>query len=274
MARVHLDPHLDHQVEFEAVSLTVLRAQRRKGSGRGDRLRRMASETRRVAHPVIQDVSVVIEPGECVGLVGRGRDAGLIEVLRLSAGTLIPDEGVVRRREAVIPILRRVGLVNGGLTVRQNIYVIGILLGMSPDQITAELDWIVESAGLAKFLDTYARTCPPPLRRRIAWTVAMATRSRTFAIHGALIMGDEQYREFCWSHVESLKADGVTFLIADQAPDELERFCERGLVFENGRLIADTSMTEALAMTGRRTRDNEDDNTPDEPDVREDIDDW
>jgi ABC-type polysaccharide/polyol phosphate transport system ATPase subunit len=274
VARVQLDPTLENALEFESVSLTVKRTQRRTGGGRRDRLRRMASETVRVPHPVILDISLDIAPGECVGVLGEGRDAGVIELLRLSAGTLIPDHGQVRRRDVVVPILRRVGLVNANMTVRQNIYVIGILLGMSPEQITAELPWIVDVAALGKVLDTYARTCPNPLRRRIAWTVAMATRARTFAIHGALIMGDEQYRDFCWSHVEALKADGVTFLVADQEDETMLRFCERGLVLENGRVIADTTMAEALSMNRRRAGDEDTDSGADENDLREDIEDW
>lgn len=264
MARIHIDPSLAAAVEFVDVSLRMPRTQRRKGGGRSARLRRLAQETSRVNESVFDAISVAIQPGDCVAVIDRDRRAHTAEFLRLAAGTLIPDHGHVHRQGEVIPILRRAGLINAKITVRQNIFVVGILLGMSPDEITERLDWIVSTAGLSKVLDTYARACPPELRRRIVWTVSMATRARIFATQGSLVVGDDQYREVGWAHVESLKAEGVTFLVAGQNARVMERFCTRAIVLGEGRVLLDGSVAEALALVGRGAVVEEDDDPVDD----------
>lgn len=276
MARIHLSPHLAHAVEFEDVRLQMPRTRRRKGGGRSDRLRRLARETSKVREEVFSGLSVTIEPGEALAVIARDRRSDTVEFLRLAAGTLIPDHGHVRRRDTVVPILRRAGLVNAKLTVRQNIFVIGILLGMSPDQVNERLDWIVETAGLAKALDGYARACPPELRRRIVWSVSMATHARAFATQGSLIVGDESFREVGWAHVERLKADGVTFLVAGQNAPVMERFCTRAVVIADGSIVLDGTVGEALAMVGRGTLQDDDEEVIDEGDdvLGSDRDEW
>jgi len=267
MARVHIDPHLSSAVEFDDVSLTMPRTRRRKGGGRSARLKRLAQETSRVNEPVLEHVSFTVAPGERVAVIDRAKRGHTAELLRLVAGTLIPDHGHVRRNAEVIPILRRAGLINAKLTVRQNIFVVGILLGMSPDEINERMDWIVTTAGLGRVIDSYARACPPELRRRVVWTVSMATQARIFATQGSLIVGDEQYREVGWTHVESLQAEGVTFLVAGQNAPVMERFCTRALVLDGGRIVLDGTVTEALDLVGRSSVVEETDEQ-----VEEDID--
>lgn len=276
MARIHLSPHLAHAVEFEDVRLQMPRTRRRKGGGRSDRLRRLARETSKVREEVFSGLSVAIEPGEALAVIARDRRSDTVEFLRLAAGTLIPDHGHVRRRDTIVPILRRAGLVNAKLTVRQNIFVIGILLGMSPDQVNERMDWIVETAGLAKALDGYARACPPELRRRIVWTVSMATQARAFATQGSLIVGDESFREIGWAHVEGLKADGVTFLVAGQNARVMERFCTRAVVIADGAIAFDGTVAQALDLVGRGTlQDDEEEAVDDGADVLDsDRDEW
>ncbi len=267
MARVHIDPDLPAAVEFDDVFLTMPRTKRRKGGGRSARLKRFAQETSRVSEPVLEGVSFTVAPGDRVAVIDRAKRGHTAEILRLAAGTLIPDHGHVRRSTEVIPILRRAGLINAKLTVRQNIFVIGILLGMSPDQITERMDWITSTAGLGKAIDSYARACPPELRRRIVWTVSMATQARVFATQGSLIVGDEQYREVGWAHVEGLAADGVTFLVAGQNAPVMERFCTRAVVLDQGRIVLDGTVAEALDLVGRSTLVEET-----EEQVEEDVD--
>lgn len=264
MARIHLSPNLAHAVEFEDVRLQMPRTRRRKGGGRGDRLRRLARETSKVRQDVFSGLSLAVEPGEAVAVIARDRRADTVEFLRLAAGTLIPDHGHVHRRDTVVPILRRAGLLNAKLTVRQNIFVIGILLGMSPEEINERLNWIVETAGLTKALDGYARACPPELRRRIVWTVSMATHARAFATQGSLIVGDESFRETGWAHVEGLKAEGVTFLVAGQNARVMERFCTRAVVIGDGAIVLDGTVAEALALVGRGTLQDDDEETIDD----------
>lgn len=278
MARIHCDPHLVNALEFADVSLKMPRTRRRKGGGRSGRLRRLAQETSKVNEEVFSGISLAVAPGDAVALIAKDRKADTVELIRLAAGTLVPDHGHVRRRDVVIPILRRAGLINAKLTVRQNIFVIGIMLGMSPDEVTERMDWIVTTAGLGKALDGYARSCPPELRRRIVWTVSMATKARAFATQGSLIVGDEEFRAVGWAHVEQLKAEGVTFLVAGQNAPVMERFCTRAIVIGGGGVLLDGTVAEALALVGRaQVQEDEDEAVDEEVDIldpRSERDEW
>ncbi len=254
MARVHLDPDLPEALRFDGVALSMVQHSRRRGGGRRQQLRRLAGDARRAQRPVFEHLDFTVPPGQSVAVLGRKADGGS-QLLRLAAGTLLPDAGVVRRRHQVTPILDGSGMLNGSNTIRQNIYTVGILLGMTPRQIADRLDWITEFAGTGRRLDAYLGRAPRRMRQRIVWTVSMATQARIFAIEHALTIGTDEFEAECWAHVEALKADGVTFLVIDDDPVTLRRFCDRALVLGEGGVVADTTVADGLATLRQRNRE-------------------
>ncbi|CAB4932070.1 MAG: hypothetical protein F2840_01585 [Actinobacteria bacterium] len=265
MARIRIEPELPYAVEFDRVSLSMPRSKRRGGQGTRHRIRRLAGESSRQQVPVFTDVSVSILPGESVAILG-GVKSGREEFLRLAAGTLVPDSGRVHRQDRVVPILDDSRCLTPSYTTRQNIYLTAGLLGMTPEETTGRLDWIVDMAQAGKWLDSYLRGAPRNMRQRLVWTVSMATGARIFAIEKSLVIGHGEFMERCWSHVEGIRASGVTFLVASDEREVLERFCDRALVLRGGRIIADTSVEEGLGFIrpARRTDPTE------QPDDRDD----
>jgi ABC-2 type transport system ATP-binding protein len=254
MARIRIELELPSAVEFDGVSLSMPRSKRRGGQGTRHRIRRLAGESSRQQVPVFTDVRVSILPGEAVAILG-GAKSGREEFLRLAAGTLVPDSGRVHRQDRVVPILDDSRCLTPSYTTRQNIYLTAGLLGMTPEETTGRLDWIVDMAQAGKWLDSYLRGAPRNMRQRLVWTVSMATGARIFAIEKSLVIGHGEFMERCWSHVEGIRASGVTFLVASDEREVLERFCDRALVLRGGRIIADTSVEEGLGFIrpARRT---------------------
>lgn len=247
MARIHLTPDLTDEIRFTDVDLTISVVRRRGGASTAQRLRRLAGDTKRVEVPIFDKLNLSVAPGEAVAIVPGSKDAGVLEFFRLAAGTLIADGGAVERRHHVIPMLTRSGLLNNSITVRQNIWVGSLLLGLTPEQVRERLDWIVGFAGLEKILDTYAKQVSPLMRRRVVWTMTMATYAHAFAIQRSLVVGDEDFQEKCWDYLDGLRAQGVTFLV-ESTDVMLRRFCTRGVVLGNGGVIADTTVEEALKL--------------------------
>lgn len=247
MARFRIDPALTSAVSFDSVDLTMPRARRRGGQGTRHRLRRLAGETSTQQVQVLDQVSITVEPGQSVAVLSDNSET-CVEFLRLASGTLIPDAGVVRRSNVVVPMLDDSRCLDATYTVRQNIYVVGSLLGMSPDQVAAKLKWITEITAAGKWLDSYLRDAPKNLRQRIVWATTMATEAQIFAIEEAVVVGKDDVEQRCWAHMESLRAQGVTFLITSSDAAVLERFCDRAIVLKDGRIAADTSVADALTM--------------------------
>jgi ABC-2 type transport system ATP-binding protein len=247
MARIRLTPDLGCDVRFSGVGVRLPTRQRRGGGGRRQQLRRFAGEVRRVEDWYLREASFEVQPGESLAIVGH-RGSGKEELLRLAAGTLIPDEGRVDRRGPVIPMVGLRAALNRGYTVRQNIYLVGGLLGLTVEESGRRLAEVVELAGVEKVLDKYLGDTPSTVRGRLAWAIAMSVHGRAYAIAQSLIVGDVGFHARCWETVEGMKADGVTFLVSADKSSELERFCDRALVLDRGRIIAQTSVAEALEL--------------------------
>ncbi len=241
-------------IEFSNVSLTMPRTKRRQGSGRKHRLRRLAGETSRTMVPVFESVSFTINKGDSVAIVG-GKPLLRTALIRLAAGTLIPDTGSVERSERVVPMIAIARAMGASFTIRQNAYLVGGLLGMSPAELAEKLSSIIEFADLGNYLDRHLRGAPTSSRQRLAWSIAMAVDADVYAIDQTLVVGELEFRQKCWSALDALRENGATFLVSSDGAKQYRRFCERGLYFEQGALIADTTVAQALALARKARRE-------------------
>jgi len=259
VARSQVTADLASVLEFDNAGVRMPRHVRRGGDGRRQRLRRMAGETRRDEVWRMRAASFVVEPGECVAIVG-GKGSGREILLRMAAGTLIPDEGAVRRSVPVIPVIDIARSLQRRLTVRQNVYLVGGLLGMTPDAVGARIGEIIAFAGVESTLDKYLGGAAALVRQKLAWSIAMHTGARAYAIEQVLVVGDRDFRQRCWTRVDEMKRDGVTFLLASDSPRQFRRFCDRAILLDNGQITAQTSVHDAIF----RLRQSRGRNSPEE----------
>ena len=187
MSRVAITADLDAVVEFDSVTMRMPRRRRRKGAGRRQRLRRIAGEVRREELEVLRNVSFSIQPGESVAIIGP-KGPGRQALLRLAAGTLRPDEGQVRRGRRIVPMIEVARALQRFYTVRQNIFIVGGLLGMAPEHIDEALPGIAEQAGVSKMLGRYMNAAPPTVRQKLAWSIAMSVDADAYAIDQTLVV--------------------------------------------------------------------------------------
>lgn len=269
MAHNTITPDLPSYLELDDVSLRMPRRRRRGGAGRRARVRRFAGEVRREEVLVLDGVSLTVDPGEAVAVVGL-KSAARQELLRVAAGTLIPDSGVVRRRDVMLPMIEIGRVFNRMHTFRQNIYVACGLFGMSPAEIAEKVPQIAERAGVTASLDRYIGNTRYLIRQKLAWSIAMAVDAPGYAIDQILVVGDPEFREQCWTHVERLRDEGRTFLLVSDDARMLRRFCERAIFLNDGTIQAETSVADALDLLREARRkagkDAEDDIDVEDPD--------
>lgn len=247
MPKIAITPGLDAALQFDGVGVRLPKVKRRKVGQSHNRLKRIRGDVARDEVWFVRDATFDVRPGEALAIVGHlgsGRD----ELLRLAAGTLLPDEGTVRRSTLVVPMIGLGGALNGGFTVRQNIHLLGGLLGMTQREIVDRLPTIVERADVAKVLDKFLGDSSRLMRGRLAWSIAMATQAQAFAISQALTVGQPAFQQQCWEIIEERHAAGVTFLAVSDKPSELKRFCDRAILIDKGRILADTSVEHALEL--------------------------
>lgn len=247
MPHIHVNPALDAVVEFDDVGLHVMRRSRRKGTGKRKKMRRLAGEFQHEREWLLQGITMNVTPGESVAIIGH-EDSGRDELLRLAAGTLIPDVGSVRRRQTILPMVGALRALDRSLTVRQNIFVIGGLLGMTPDESESKVNAIAAEAELLPKLDKYIGDARPIVKQKLVWSICMAVEADAYAISQIIVVGNEEFRAHCWERMEAKRAAGATFLLASDEPDFLVRFCDRSVVLHNGALVASTGVAEGLDL--------------------------
>jgi ABC-2 type transport system ATP-binding protein len=247
VARIRIEPELGAAVDFDWAGVRLPQRTRRGGGKRKHQMRRFAGEVSRDEVWMLRDASFTVAPGEALAVVGH-RGSGREEVLRLAAGTLMPDQGSVQRSISFVPIIGLGGALERKYTVRQNIYLIGGLIGMLPEQVTARLPWIVETAGVAKILDKYLADATRAIRAKLLWSIAMSAEASGYAISQAVVVGQPEFRRTGWEVIEGLKAQGATFLVTSDKPSHLLRFCDRAILLDAGTVVADTSVQEALDL--------------------------
>jgi ABC-2 type transport system ATP-binding protein len=244
MARFSITKDLDAMVEFEGVGIRMPRARKRKVPVK---LRRFAGEAAPEQVWRLRDITLSVQPGEAVAILGR-RNSGREALLRLAAGTLIPDEGRVRRKAKIVPMIDVAAAMARNMTVRQNIYVIGGLLGLTPKTMGDLIPKIAQLAGLQGQLE---RSLAPLSNRqinRLAWSIGVLTGERAFAIDKTHIGEDPDFAATVKERMTQMRADGVTFIVSADTPEVFLDDWDRAIVLEGGSILADTSLAEATVL--------------------------
>lgn len=206
----------------------------------------------------LRDVSFRIERGEAVGLVG-GNGHGKSTLLRLIAGVMIPDEGRVKLRGKVAPMIEVTGGFVGDLTVRDNIWLAAGLKGLSKRQITERFDDIVEWAEIGHRLDTPFRHLSSGMKAKVGFSVITTVDRPIVLVDEVLAVGDRAFRQKCFVRMQQMLGQGKTVLLVSHNAAQVERFCTRGLYLREGRLIDDGPVSGVLTRYGNDAMANSED---------------
>ncbi len=186
----------------------------------------------------LRDVSLTIPPGAAVGIIGPN-GAGKSTLFRLIARVLRPTEGrvVVRGRVAALLVLG-VGL-HGELTGRENILLMGTLLGFSRREMRDRIPKIAAFAELEGFLDVPVRSYSSGMVSRLNFAVATDVDPDVLLVDETLAVGDERFRRKCHERMAELRGGGRTFLFVSHSLDDVVKHCDRTLWLHRGRVQMD-----------------------------------
>lgn len=193
----------------------------------------------------LRDVSVVVRPGERVGIIGPN-GAGKSTLFRVIARVRRPSAGRVVVRGQVAPLLE-LGLgFHGELTGRENVILHGTLMGRSRRAMLERMDRIAEFAELEAFLDTPIRNYSTGMTARLAFAAATDVDPDVLLVDEALAVGDERYRAKCHARMAGFCDRGRTFLLVSHLLDEVRETCSRALWLADGRIVRDGPATEVV----------------------------
>ncbi|MEO8107709.1 MAG: ABC transporter ATP-binding protein [Actinomycetes bacterium] len=201
----------------------------------------------------LRHVSFQIRQGESVGIVGANGQ-GKSTLLKLVAGTLIPDEGWVSLVGGVAPLVNISGGFKSDLTVRDNLHIVGGLHGMLRDEVEAKFDDIIEFAEVGDFVDTPFRHLSSGMKTRVAFSLITSLDEPTVIVDETLSVGDSSFKRKAYERIGTMLSGGKTLFLVSHSEKQLERLCTRGIYLRRGRVAADGDIGEIIQ---RYTADRE-----------------
>jgi lipopolysaccharide transport system ATP-binding protein len=191
----------------------------------------------------LKDASFEVKHGEVVGLIGRN-GAGKSTMLKIISRITEPTSGrgIINGR---VSSLLEVGTgFHPELTGRENIYLNGVILGMSKSEMDRKLDEIIEFSGVEKFIDTPVKRYSSGMHVRLAFSVAAHLEPEVLLIDEVLAVGDASFQKKCLGKMEEVAQGGRTILFVSHNLEAVRGLCQRALLFEQGKIRTDGPVDE------------------------------
>ena len=194
----------------------------------------------------LRDVSLHVEPGSAVGLVGRN-GSGKTTLLRLLSGIVKPTTGRVAVGGRVGSLLELGAGFHPDMTGRENVYLNGSIHGLTRATIRERFDEIVAFAGLEEFVDLPVRTYSSGMYMRLGFAVAAHIAADVLLLDEVFAVGDEEFQRKCFGKIFEFKQRGGTIVFVSHDAAAVERLCERAVLLRGGTVELDGTAQEAIA---------------------------
>lgn len=198
----------------------------------------------------LRDISLDIRKGETVGIIGRN-GSGKSTLLQIICGTLEPDAGLIAVQGRVAALLELGAGFNPEFTGRENAYLGASLNGMSAEEITGKIPFIIDFAEIGEFIDRPVKTYSSGMYVRLAFAVAISANPDILIVDEALSVGDEAFQRKCFARIEQLRNAGATVLFVSHSASAVTDLCDRAILLDNGDLLGEGSPKDVVAWYQR-----------------------
>lgn len=193
----------------------------------------------------LKDVSIQIDAGEVVGVIGRN-GAGKSTLLKILTRITSPTSGEADLFGRVGSLLEVGTGFHPELTGRENIFLNGSILGMRRAEIASQFDDIVAFAGVQRFLETPVKRYSSGMYVRLAFAVAAHLRSEILLVDEVLSVGDLEFQKRCLGKMKDAANGGRTVLFVSHHLESVAALCSRAIVLDGGRVSYDGPVPGAI----------------------------
>jgi len=189
----------------------------------------------------LKNVSCELRRGEWIGITGSN-GSGKTTLLRILAGLLKPDEGTVQC-QAVLSCFFELGMgFHPERCAEENVFLHGILHGMSRSEIRREMPSIMAFADVDSHRDVPIKCYSMGMRMRLAFAAAAHVDSDAYLLDEIIAVGDNQFQIKCMDHLHRMKRNGKSAILVAQDTCVLSQFCDRILSMKVGEITAEETV--------------------------------
>jgi lipopolysaccharide transport system ATP-binding protein len=211
------------------------------------RLRRLSGRAPESRFSALRGVSLEVEPGEVVAVIGRN-GAGKSTLLKVLSRITEPTRGRIELRGRVGSLLEVGTGFHPDLTGRENVFLNGAILGMSRAEIRAKFDAIVDFAEVARFLDTPVKRYSSGMYLRLAFSVAAHLDAEILLVDEVLAVGDVAFQRKCLGKIQDVSRGGRTVVFVTHNMMAASSLCQRGILLDAGQVRADGDIQDTLRV--------------------------
>ena len=184
--------------------------------------------------PALTDLSFHVRAGGTLGLIGRN-GSGKSTALKLVAGITKPTSGTVTVRGRVSALIELGAGFHPEISGRENVFINGIMLGLTKRELEYRFDEIVEFAELEDFIDEPVKTYSSGMYMRLGFSVAIHVNPDVLLVDEVLAVGDEGFAHKCYDKFADFKRRNKTVLLVTHSLGLVERFCDDAIWLDGGR---------------------------------------
>src|SRR4051812_30807374 len=188
--------------------------------------------------PALTDVSFAVPKGATYGVIGRN-GSGKSTALKVVAGITKPTSGVVAVQGRISALIELGAGFHPEITGRENVFINGIMLGLSKREVEERFDDIVDFAELRDFIEEPVKTYSSGMYMRLGFAVAINVNPDVLLVDEVLAVGDESFTHKCLDKFSEFRRRGKTILIVTHSLSLVERLCDEAVWLDAGEKQAE-----------------------------------
>jgi ABC-type polysaccharide/polyol phosphate transport system ATPase subunit len=183
----------------------------------------------------LRDIDLSIQKGDRVGIIGKN-GSGKTTLLEIFAGITTPTEGKVEAFGKMVSLIELEAGFHPELTGEENIYLNGLLVGMSKPEIDRKLKKIVLFADIGRFIDAPFYTYSEGMKLRLGFSIVTHTDADIVLLDENLSVGDREFSIKSYNKIREFIKEGRTIVIVSHRMDVLKEMCNRIVWMEEGKI--------------------------------------
>jgi lipopolysaccharide transport system ATP-binding protein len=183
----------------------------------------------------LKNINLQVKKGEKLGIIGPN-GAGKSTLLKIITGITVPTKGSLETKGKIASLIDLSAGFHPDLTGEENIYLNGLLLGMSKNQIKANFDKIIAFSGIKKFIDSPLHTYSSGMQLRLGFSVAIHSNPYILIIDEVIAAGDEEFRKKSYAKMQDFFKKKKTIIFVSHWLETVKKLCPQTLWLDKGKI--------------------------------------